>query len=531
MSFVSFEFAAFVTVILFVYYIVPKKYRWIVLLISSCIFYAMCGISYIFYILFTITTTYAAALLLEKISVREKQYLADNKESLSREDKKQYKNACKTKQKRVLAVCVILNFGILFFLKYANTAIAYFNMYRLNLTGNMNFVSFLDIALPLGISFYTFTLIGYLADVYYGRNKAERNYFKLMLYASFFPQIVQGPISRFKDLSPQLFKAKDFDFYNIKSGFYRIMWGLFKKLIIADRVRVYVTSSMDFAEYYKGGYILLGVFFYAFMIYGDFSGGIDITIGVSEMLGIELVENFERPFFSKSISEYWTRWHITLGTWFKDYIFYPLSVNKTILNWGKWIRNHKMPGLGKRVPIYLPMIAVWILTGMWHGSRMTYIYWGLLNCVFIILGTELAPVSEKIMTTFKLREDMFLVKLYRVVKTFWLMSFLRMLDINPTWDRAFGAFKGVFTGWSDFSFELIPQRFIFTTEDLIIAFLGIAVVMIIELIQRKGSIRKRIFALPNPLQWVALSVLIVVVVLFGAYGLGYDASSFVYMQF
>lgn len=531
MSFVSFEFAIFVIILLAVYYIMPSKYRWYVLLAASILFYGICNLKYVAYILFTIVSTYFAAICIENIQLAQKQYIKDNKDSLTKDDKKLYKNKCKKKQKNVLALCVIANFGILFFIKYADTCIAYFNMYRLNLTGNMNFIPFLQLALPLGISFYTFQIIGYLADVYYERCKAERNILRLTLFASYFPQIVQGPISRFNDLAPQFYEEHKFDFYNIKSGFYRIVWGLFKKLVIADRVRTYVTSSMDLAQYYKGGYLLLGIFFYAFMIYGDFSGGIDVTIGVSEMLGIRVSENFIRPFFSKSITEYWARWHITLGTWFKDYIFYPLSVNKTILKLGKWFRNHKMETLGKRIPIYLPMLAVWALTGMWHGSQMRYVYWGLLNCFFIILGTEFAPVSDLIMKKLHLDDGMFVMKCYRIFKTFWLMSFLRMLDINKTVQDAWNVFKWTFQGWNDFSFALIPQRYVFTMDDIIISFAGIFVLFVFGMIQRKGSVRKKIFALPVWLQWIVLSVLIGSVVLFGAYGIGYDAQSFVYMQF
>lgn len=533
MSFVSFEFAFFVIALLLIYYLMPAKIRWIVLLAASSLFYAICGIRYIFYIIFTIISTYIAARCIERIFIRQKAYLAENKESLSREDKKSYKSKCRKSQLRILWLCVLLNFGILFFMKYANLTIAYFNMYRLNITGNMNFVPFLDIVLPLGISFYTFQIIGYLADVYYERVPALHNIFKLALFTSFFPQIVQGPISRYNDLAPQFFEPKDFDFYNIKSGFYRICWGLFKKLVVADRVASYVTQSMDMQEYYRGGYILLGIFFYAFQIYCDFSGGIDITIGVSEMLGIRLTENFMRPFFSKSISEYWTRWHITLGTWFKDYIFYPLSVNKTVLKWGKWFRNHKMIEIGKRVPIYVPMLGVWVLTGMWHGSEMRYVYWGLLNCLFIILGTEFNPISNIIMEKLSLKEEMFVVKLYRVVKTFWLMSFLRVFDICKDAPTAVHALRGVLSprGWRDFSFALIPERFSITLDDIKLAFIGIAVVIIFDLIQGKGSVRERIFKKPVAVQWIVLSVLIVSIVLFGAYGIGYDASSFVYMQF
>lgn len=531
MSFISLKFAFFVAAVLLVYYIVKPKYRYWILLLGSVIFYALTGITNCIFILVTTLSTYFSAIIMENSADEMKQYISDNKEALTKEKKKELKANVKKKQKRVLAACLVLNFGILFFLKYANISIAYFNMYRLNWFGNTNFVPFIDIILPLGISFYIFQSMGYLIDVYYSRSKASRVLPQFMLFVSFFPQIIQGPISRFNDLMPELIGDKQFDFNNIKDGFYRIMWGLFKKLVIADRLAPYVTKSMDFAEYYRGPYILLGIFFYSFQIYCDFSGGIDIALGVAKMFGIDVAENFERPFFSKSISEYWRRWHITLGTWFKDYIFYPLSINKTILKLAKWVRTHLGEGFGKRIPIYLPMIAVWALTGMWHGSESRYVVWGLFNCIFIILGTELEPVSALIMNRFKLTEDMFIVKSYRIVKTFWLMSFLRLFDITKDVPTAFATFKGVFKDWNMYSYSHFEDWYSFSTENLVIAVIAILILFVHSMIERKGSIRERIFKLPIPVQWVILSVLILAVVLFGSYGIGYDASSFVYMQF
>lgn len=531
MSFISINFALFVAVWLLVYYIVRPKYRYLILLAASILFYALTGLSNLLFILFTTVSTYFCAIGIEEYGVKSKEYIQNNKDILTKEAKKEYKNGIKKKQKRILAINLILNFGILFFMKYANISIAYFNMYRLNLTGNTNFVPFLDIILPLGISFYIFQSMGYVLDVYYGKIKATRDFLKFALFVSFFPQIVQGPISRFNDLYPNLTNEIRFDFNNIKSGFYLVMWGLFKKLIIADRISPFVTRTMDFAEYYKGPYILIGVFFYSFQIYSDFSGGIDIAIGVAKMFGIDVTANFERPFFSKSISEYWRRWHITLGTWFKDYIFYPLSINKSILKLARWFKAHKMEKLGKRIPIYLPMIAVWALTGMWHGSESRYVVWGLFNCLFIILGTELEPVSLKIMEKFSLREDMFIVKSYRIIKTFWLMSFLRLFDITKDVNTAFMTFKSIFKEWGAFEFVHFQDWYFLETEDLIITIVAIVILFTVSMIQRKGSIRERLFTKPVWLQWIVLSVLILAVFLFGSYGIGYEASSFVYMQF
>ena len=544
MSFISITFALFVACVLAVYYIIPKKIRWVVLLIASYIFYTWTGFGNIAYILLTTVSAYVCAMLIEKRSAEQKKYLSENKETLTKEEKKAYKAGVKKKQKLILTAGLLLNFGILVYLKYADWAIAYINLFRLSRFGRTDFIPFKNYIIPLGISFYTFQTMGYLIDIYYGKYERERNFFKFALFTSFFPQIIQGPISRFGELAPELFKEVTFDFDRIKSGFYRVMWGLFKKLVIADRLAAYVSETIAQRETYKGFYILLAVFFYSMQIYGDFSGGIDVALGVAEMFGIKLAENFNRPFFSKSISEYWSRWHITLGTWFKDYIFYPLSLNKGIIKLGKKCREAGstladkknplgglMTGLGKRIPIYIPMFMVWFTTGMWHGSQNRYVVWGLFNCFFIILGTELEPVSLRIVEKLKLNEAGFMMRAYRVIKTFWLMSFLRIFDISKDVPSAFNAFKLIFSDWSTFRLAIVYENLSLEKEDFIVTVIAILVMFIFDLIQRKGSVRERIFKLPVPVQWVILSLLIVTVSVFGYYGPGYDAGSFIYGAF
>ncbi len=531
MSLISVEFLFFCLLVLLVFYLIKGKYQWTVLLVASMVFYCLAGPKYLLYILVTASSTYGIARLIDSLSTKRDTYIREHKEDLDREAKKAYKAGIKKQQKWFLFLCVLLNAGILIVIKYLDTGIAYFNYYRLILTGNMNLILQPMLVLPLGISFYTFQSLGYVIDVYYGKIKAEKNYFRFLLFVSFFPQIVQGPISRFADLKKELFSEKRIDFTVFASGLYRIFWGLFKKLLIADRLSSYVARSAAFREDYKGPYLLLCIFFYAFQIYCDFSGGIDVAIGVSELFGIRLTENFERPFFSKNIAEYWRRWHITLGTWFRDYIFYPLSVNKSILNLGKWCRNHLGEAIGKRVPIYLPMIAVWTLTGMWHGSQSKYVVWGLLNCLFIILGTEFAPLSEKIMTKFSLREDMLGVKLYRIFKTFWLMSFLRVFDIVKTTKDGFYLIADVFKEWDRFDLNEIYTTLLLPQDELIIALISIFILALVSTLQRNGHIRERILHHHAWITYAGLAILALTVMIFGSYGLGYDAQSFIYMNF
>ncbi|MBQ7562396.1 MAG: MBOAT family protein [Lachnospiraceae bacterium] len=531
MSFISLRFAGFVIIALLVYYALPKRWQWCVLLAASYYFYLCTGIKRVLFLLFTTITTWGFALLIEKRLLLQKDYLKEHKDSLSKDERKAYKALEKKKQRWLLFLCLFLNFGILIFLKYADFCIAYWNLFRLRAFGDMEFVPFLNLLLPLGISFYTFQSMGYLIDIYYGRCSAERNIFRFALYVSYFPQIIQGPISRFKELSAELYRGADFDPLKIRSGFMRILWGLFKKLVIADRLAGYVENSIALRGTYQGVYLLLTIFFYSMQIYGDFSGGIDVALGVSEMFGIRVAENFERPFFSKNIAEYWRRWHITLGTWFKDYIFYPLTVSKSLLRFSKWVRTHISEGLGKRIPLYLPMIAVWVATGMWHGSESRFVVWGLLNCFFLILGTELEPVSLALTRRLKLTERSFGLKLFRVLRTFCLMAFLRVFDISESVPAAFQTIRDAFCFSGGFDWNIVFTELGLPEEELRVAVIALLVLLCVSLLQQKGSIRERLSEKPAYLQWIVLGVLFTGVVVFGTYGMGYDAKAFIYLQF
>lgn len=530
MSFVSYSFVAFMCACLLLYYVTPKKHRWIILLGASYAFYLIACKKYIIYIVLTTISTFFFGKLISDASDRQKEYLKKHKEDLGKEEKKQYKASVKTRQKRMLILCLVLNFGILAFLKYANFAIANVNFFRSTVFGTTQYLGFMKLVLPLGISFYTFQSMGYLIDLYYGKYTAQKNPFKFALFVSFFPQIIQGPISRYNQLSETLYEGSDFDYQNFVYGFWQIMWGLFKKLIIADRVVSYVQNVVGASEPMGGIYILLAVFFYSMQIYTDFSGGIDITIGVARMFGISVTANFDRPFFSKSIAEYWRRWHITLGTWFKDYIFYPLSIAKWTIRLGKWIRIHINETLGKKVPIYIATVIVWFITGLWHGAEWRYIIWGMCNCVLIILSTEFEPVFKKMIQILHVKEDGFVFRLFRVVRTFWIMSFLRIFDIAPGVRAALLMMRNAFRNLGDFSFERLYTMGM-TQEEFVVAILGCFVLLCVSLMQRKGSIREHIMKKHVSIQWAFTAALIISVVIFGSYGMGYDAHDFIYLQF
>lgn len=530
MSFVSFGFVFFMIVCLAAYYAVPKKYRYLVLLVASYSFYILAMRRYVLYLIVTTATVYGAGLWIDRIAKQQKAYLKSNKQDLSKEEKKAYKSSMKKRQKTVLVLCLLLNFGVLAFLKYANFVIANVNLFRLRLFGRTDYFGFFDLVLPLGISFYTFQAAGYLIDLYFGKYEAERHFGKFALFVSFFPQIIQGPIGRFPELSETLFEGNDYESRQLVYGFYQVMWGLFKKLLIADRVASYVGNTIASHRELGGAYILFAIFLYSMQIYGDFSGGIDITIGVSRMFGVRMAKNFDRPFFSKSVAEYWRRWHITLGTWFKDYIFYPLSIAKWTLNLGKWTRTHISETIGKKVPIYVSMFIVWFTTGLWHGAEWRYIVWGLLNFLILAVSTELEPYYDRGYALLHIRQDGKIRKYWQVIRTFTIMSFLRVFDISASVGDACSVIRGVFHNFSDFNSGKIAELGL-PPEELRAALFACLAVLGVSLLQRKGSIRDRIMEQKLPVRWVCMAVLVITVIIFGSYGIGYDARDFIYLQF
>ena len=530
MSYTSLVFGAFVLLTLLIYHLTPRRFRYLVLLAASYAFYVItCG-AYVVYIIVTTISTYGLALAIEGVDSKVRTYIKENKEVLDKAGKKALKEKAKKRQWALLLLGLFFNFGILAVIKYGDFVIANLNLIRLSLFGNTDFISFLNLILPLGISFYTFQSMGYLIDVYFGRYKAQRSLPSLALFVSFFPQIIQGPISRYDQLSATLYEGSSMTWDDLVRGGYRILWGLFKKLVVADRVAAYVDGAMGRYDSLGGSYLLLAVFLYSLQIYGDFSGGIDITIGVSRLFGIRVAENFERPFFSKSVAEYWRRWHITLGTWFKDYIFYPITVSGRVLSLSKKCRSLFGEAFGKRVPIYLAMFVVWFATGLWHGAEWRYVIWGLLNFLILVLSTEAEPLFGRI-NSFLRWEGTFAIKCFRVFRTFWIMSFLRIFDLSSGGvAQALFVARRSLTDWCGLSLSVIEELGL-DPQELSLAFIGGAVMLTVSLLQRRRSITDRLLAMRLPLRWFITIAMIVFIVVFGSYGMGYEARDFIYLQF
>ena len=521
MTFTSFSFALFVAAMLVLYYLIPKKGQWILLLAGSYAFYLCAGVEYLGFLVLTTLTTYLAACLMDANLEKQKAYLAENKATLSREEKKEYKAAVKKKNKVWMILCLVLNFGILAMCKacliqpFAEMAKA----------GRL---SFLALGLPMGISFYMFQSMGYVVDVYRGTAKAEKNFFRLALFVSFFPQLVQGPISKFSQVAPQMYAPHDFDWKQISFGLQRMLWGFFKKLVIADRIAAAV-GALKGPEYTGVSFLVLTVF-YAIQIYGDFTGGIDVTIGLAQCFGIKLPENFVRPYFSKNIAEYWRRWHISLGEWMKDYIFYPISVSSPMLKLSKSARA-KFGDFGKRLPVYVASIATWFVTGIWHGLSFNFILWGLMNCFVIVTSEELMPVYAKFHDRFHLKEKKW-YGIFEMLRMFMLMNLIRIVDLFPKVGEYFKRMGSLVT---TFNFHVLWDgtmlKLGLTKLDYIILAGGILVCFFVSLTQeKKGSVREILWQKPI-VRNILIFALFLVIILMGSYGLGYDASDFIYNQF
>lgn len=503
------------------------------LLAASYAFYLMaCGV-YIIYMLVTTVTTYGAGWYMDGIW-KECDSRAKGEETGSKPDraeKKAIKARYTIKSRKVMILCLVVNFGILAVLKYSAFAIANINLFKLTFFHSIDFISIPKWVLPLGLSFYTFQSMGYIIDIHYRRTDAEKNPLKLALFVSFFPQIVQGPIGRHAELSKTLYGGNLFDWQNMVHGGLFIVSGLFKKLIIADRTASFITNAFNLYESTDGGYLLIALFLYSFQLYADFSGGIDIATGVARCFGVVLAPNFERPFFARSVSEYWRRWHISLSDWFRDFVFYPVAVSKKMMKHGKWIEEHINGFLGKRYTLYVATAVVWFTTGLWHGAEWRYVVWGLLNGLIMCVSAELEPVYAIINKKLGWGDENKLHKGFSALRTFCIITFLRLFDLSHKGIGQVNAvFTKIFTAFGHVSIRGIDDLGL-PEKELKIALAGCLILMLAEVIEERESIYSRLRRFPEAVTWILFIVSVGIIVIYGYYGLGYDASDFIYMQF
>lgn len=531
--FISYDFIVFLLLLFFLYYIVPRKFQWVVLLIANFIFYCSAGKWYWAFILVSAISLYFAGIGLNKQDEKRKRFETDEKNKgipvdVLKEKRKQFKKKIEKKRKLIMLCCLLFNLGILAVTKYTNFAIFSFRE-LFHAEGEFHG---LNLIVPLGISFYTFQGIAYLLDVYWNRCAPQRNFLKFLLFISFFPQLVQGPISRYSDLSKTLYEKHEFDIMRIRDGVERILWGYFKKLVIADRIAPAVAMIASDTEHYTGWFVFLGMMFWAIQLYADFTGGIDIVIGIAKVLGIDVTENFERPFFSKNIAEYWRRWHITMGTWFRDYVFYPMSISKPLKKLTGFVKKHVGNGAARRVSIYISTITLWFTTGIWHGAAWFYVVWGLANGIIIIISEELKPLYERFHQRFPNLVGSVGYQGFQVLRTFLLMSCLRMFDIYGSVETTFKQFFHMF---SQIRFEQFQLTELFemglSMADYIIVIIGVIAMFLVSYWGRSVRFQKRIENKSYGMHFVLILTLFFSILLLGQYGVGYDAKQFIYNQF
>ena len=529
MSILSVSFLLFALGLCGVYFVVPKGLRWWVLLAFSLAFYALGGLLNLPWLVLTALSVWAAARYIQRSADSEKEWLAAHKADLTKEARAARKAKGKKTRRRVLVLCVLLNIGVLCAFKYIHFLLAQADGLARLFGGEVR--DTIRWIVPLGISFYTFQTVGYLCDVYWGRVRAEANPCRLLLFTSFFPQITQGPISTWNDLSGELFTPHSLSYENFSLGAQRLLWGFFKKMVVANILAGYVQDV--FANYpsYIGLTVFLGALCYAAQIYADFSGYMDIMCGLCQILGIRLTENFDRPYFSKSIAEYWRRWHMSLGAWFKNYVYYPMAMAKWNQRLGKWAKKRWGKAFGNYLPATLALVAVWLTTGLWHGASWSYIAWGGVNGLFIIFSMWMEGPYARWKQALHIREDARLWRVFQVGRTFLLVTFIKVLPEVGTLGDGLGLWKRILTEHSlpHSLAELLP--FLDTYRNLAAALFGVGLMLLTSLLQRRGSVRALLRRRVPWLLRIAFFAFLFFLILYFGVPASTDQGGFLYAEF
>jgi D-alanyl-lipoteichoic acid acyltransferase DltB (MBOAT superfamily) len=471
-------FLVFFPVVVIVYFLLPLRYRWLWLLPASCYFYMYWKWEYGFLLLFTASIDYLAALAMSGASPHRRKIL--------------------------LVLSLVSNLGVLFFFKYFN----FFNhnMQALFQSLHLNWaLSFSSLLLPVGISFYTFQSLSYTIDVYRGVIPIERHYGRFLLFVTFFPQLVAGPIERAKNLLPQFYERFNFDYRRITDGLKLMAWGFFKKLVIADRLAVYVNMVYNHPNDFAGGPVWLATYFFAFQIYCDFSGYSDIAIGAAQVMGFKLMDNFRRPYYARSIREFWQRWHISLSTWFKDYLYIPLGGNRV--------------SVGRR---QLNIFVVFLVSGLWHGASWTFVVWGALHGCYMLGSSWFEPWRRRLHVRFGLVRRPRLLQALQMAVTFHLVLFSWIFFRANSIDDAFIILQRLWI-WPEGHQSVALGKI-----EMIVALASLLLLEAVQIRQSQGSFRQQLAGTPAWLRWSLYYGLVMMILLFGMMA---SEQQFIYFQF
>lgn len=511
MSLTSAQFFLFFAISLLIYYLLPGKIQWIALLIFSVSFYVLSAAPYTG--VYLLTSIVATTICVNWIA------------------------RCKQEKKETganvgLIVALVVNIGLLALLKYSNFVSANVNRIAAVLGVPLNIPS-INLLPSLGISFYTMQVLAYILDSYWGIITPETNLFKTALFIGYYPQLTSGPIARFQDVGPQLFAGHRFDARVVSSGAIRILWGVFKKLVIASRCGIIVDTIFADTVTYQGLYIWLAAALFMMQLYADFSGCMDIIIGASECYGVVLPENFRTPFFSHSVQEFWQRWHITLGGFMRDYVMYPVLRSKLWRKMTKWLKSHWGKKAAKQIPSYLGMLCVWLLMGLWHGGGWKYIIGqGMWFWSMIVLSQIFEPCFKKLHKVLKIDTECFSWRLFQSVRVFFLVCIGNIFFRLGSFGEAFRTIKIGLTNW-DVRFLLDGSLYQLGLgeKDFRLMVISLVVLLIVDLLSDKDSVRKRLSRQNIGFRYLILLLLIFAILIFGMYGIGYDAQSFIYEGF
>ena len=508
-------YALFLPVTMAVYSLVAKKKRYLVLLLFSWIFFiSFSGQLLLIHLLETVFT-WRMGLSLQAVTENG---------ALKRKEK----TAAKKKILLTGVICLILMLFILKYLDFTGSGIVrLINSFRIVKTEWRA----LDLAVPVGISYFTLEAISYLTDIYWEKLTAEKDYTKVALYIGFFPKLIEGPITRYGEIKDSLFSGTAISYENLTRGYQRILLGLFKKLLIADHLSAAVDIVYKW-ENMKGSVALYGAVIFTIQEYMDFSGSIDIVIGAARVFGVKLSENFRQPFFAKNASDFWHRWHITLGTFFRDYIFYPVSVSKAVMKLTKKVKNVFGMEISRLTGPSIAIFCVWITNGIWHGPKWTYIFYGIYYFVLIFLENLLEKPFLSLLERLKMTERSLPVRVFRSVKLFFIVIFGEMFFRAEALSRGFQMFKLIFT---DFDIRELTEHmgeFGMDLQDYVTTAVAFLLIMLFNILREKvpdfgGGFKD----LPKPVRWALWYGVIMAIVVFGAYGSGYDAAGMIYAKF
>lgn len=514
------------------YYLTPLRYRWLSLLFFSILFYWINSGYLFFWLLGATLLACGAGLVLDW----ENQKWEDRKKGLDKGGRQREKRKVE-KRKRILeSLFLLLLFGCLFYCKYFNFFGRCINS-LLQMAGTGARIPTLSILMPLGISFYTLAAAGYVIDVKRGKYRAEKNPCRLLLFLCFFPCIIEGPIPRYEKTGPELFRGHRFSYENFTAGLKLLMWGLFKKYVIADRANMFVGSVFEQYPQVPGCYIFLGMLCYTLQLYAEFSGCMDLAAGSASLLGIRLEKNFSRPFAARTVNEFWQRWHISLGTWLRDYVFYGLFLSRPIKKLTKLAGGHFADHLAKWIPMTVALFFVWLGNGLWHGASFQYIGYGMYYFVLISLGSLAEPAVERLCRRIGADRQSRGLRLLAKLRTFLLvnvgMLLFRANGFLAGWSMAAALGKSIISGAF---FETASLSGILSMGcdmwDFGLLAGGALVLMVVGKMQERGvSVCQKIGSLPVVLRFALYYALIFAVLIFGAYGDGYETVDFIYAGF